>query len=94
MSGTGVIGCLAVIVAATFVDAVTMNQVCLGNRTFPVVFGVTADITTGLGWHGDKTLALATGMSGAGIIGCLAVIVTTAGVDTITMDQVCLVSGC
>ena len=90
MSGTGVISGLAVIVPAAFVDAVAMNQVRLVNRAFPVVLGIATHITTGLRWHGDKPMPLATCFAGAGVVGCLAVIVSATFVDALTMDQVCL----
>lgn len=88
MTGAGIIGGLAVIVSAAFVDAVTMNQVCLGNRAFPAILCITADITAGFRWHGNKTLALAAGMTCTGIVGGLAVIVPTTGIDTVTVDEV------
>ena len=78
----------AIIVSATLVDAITMNQVGFGDGSLPAVFCLAANITTGLGRQGYKAMPLSAGMASACIRRCFAVIVSLAGVYPITMNQI------
>ena len=77
----------AIIVSATLVDAMAMNQVGFGDASLPAVFCLAANITTCLGWHGYKAVPLAAGMARACILCGFAFIVSLAGVSALTLNK-------
>ena len=48
MPSASIVGGLAVVVSATLIDVVAMDQICLGYSPFPLVLDIAADITAGL----------------------------------------------